>query len=163
MKNKLLSIALIIALILPYCLPMRQQSLPRLWIAGLEEYLITSYGMENDGHIGIPVHINTYAKGETSNQTQTIFYIMNHAMERVGTESDRSIVADFLNSGYIVVTLDYLNNPAAISPELDWSIQNIRIIMTKTGANMGGLVYRSTYNYVVPSGCRLVRDTNTGQ
>lgn len=30
--------------------------------------------------------------------------------------------------------------------------------MDKNGTNMGGLVYRSTYNYVVPSGCRLARD-----
>lgn len=121
-------------------------------------YLKTSVSLENDGYIGIPVDINVYAKNETDQMTQMIFYIINSSEKRVGTESDNTIIADFLDEGYIVVTLDYKNSPLAVSPSIDWSIQNIRIKMDEGNLYLNGLKHRRFYDYVVPAGCRLERD-----
>ena len=118
-------------------------------------YLTNSVSLLNDGHIGIGVQINTYAKVPSTPMTPVIFYILNHSMERVGQENDIPIISDFLDEGYIVVTMDYLNHPKAISPDLDWSIQEIR---TAAGPYLAGLSYRAGYNYVVPAGCRIKRD-----
>lgn len=157
MTRKLFCMVLAVLLVLPL-LPAVGMAQSDGAIAGLEQYLVNSAALPDDGYLGVPVRINTYAKGETNAQTQTIFYIINHAMERVGTEADLPILADFLEDGYIVVTLDYLNSPRAVSPGIDWSIQKIRMEMDANGTNLGALAYRKGYNYVVPSGCRLARD-----
>jgi hypothetical protein len=92
-----------------------------------------------------------------------IFYIINHGMERVGTENDISILTDFINEGYIVFTMDYHNNPKAVSPEIDWSILGARNqIMTSVYEYFPKVSYTlnsiPNYSYVVPAGCRIKRD-----
>ena len=82
--------------------------------------------------------------------TQMIFYIINSSEKRVGTESDNTIIADFLDEGYIVVTLDYKNSPLAVSPSIDWSIQNIRIKMDEGNLYLNGLKHRRFYDSVRP-------------
>ncbi|MBE7053652.1 MAG: hypothetical protein E7391_05185 [Ruminococcaceae bacterium] len=92
-----------------------------------------------------------------------IFYIINHGMERVGTEDDISIIKDFIEEGYLVFTLDYHNNKAAISPEIDWSILGARNqIMASIYEYFPKVSYTLSsavnYSYVVPAGCRIKRD-----
>lgn len=121
------------------------------------DYNIYSATLENDGKIGIPVKINTYVKGETNKLTNTVIYVINHAMERIGTEDDVSIIEDLLDEGYIVVVLDYQNSPKAISPDLDWSVQGIRTKINN-GNYLNGSLCRKDYMYVLPSGSRIKRD-----
>lgn len=121
------------------------------------DYNVYSGTLENDGVIGIPVKINTYVKGTTNSMTQTVIYVINHSMERVGTEDDVSIITDLLNDGYIVVVIDYQNSPLAVSPDLDWSAQGLRTSING-GSYLAGNSYRKDYMYVLPAGCRIMRD-----
>ena len=88
--------------------------------------------IENDGYIGIPVEVQVLYNGDEAdikigcNGTPVILYVTNTCMERVGTESDEVIIGSILARGYIVVVLDYLHHPAAVSPALDWSLQGLR-------------------------------------
>ena len=46
-------------------------------------------------------------------------YIKNHGEERTGTEPDSSILMDYIKEHYIVITIDFENNPRAVSPHFD--------------------------------------------
>lgn len=114
----------------------------------------------DDGYIGIPVQIHTYVKGTSTTKTPIAAYVINHKMERVGTESDVSIINDLLDE-YIVVVIDYQNNEKAVSPGLEWSILGLeQRIASKNflGGNSADLTYGDEKLYLVPSGCRIVRD-----
>ena len=113
--------------------------------------------LENDAKLGIPVALTTYYKGETSTtETPLILYIMGYVgAGEVGTEDSGTILADLLDEGYIVLTADYLGNEAAVTPTLDWSIQNIRMDV-KT--YLGGLSCHAVERYVVPEGYRIARN-----
>ncbi|MBQ9084923.1 MAG: Ig-like domain-containing protein [Clostridia bacterium] len=86
--------------------------------------------LENDGYIGIPVQASLYYTGSDISTgvggTPVIAYVVNTNTERVGTDSDVSIITSMLDRGYIVLVLDYLNNEKATTPDLDWSVQGIR-------------------------------------
>ena len=91
----------------------------------------------DDGYIGIPYKVTVFydsTNGATvpnvySGGTPVIMYVVNSCAERTGTDSDVSIITSMLDSGYVVVVLDYLNNPKAVSPELEWSAQSLRAKM----------------------------------
>ena len=91
-------------------------------IPSIAQYHITGTLLADDGSIGIPVEINTYAKGEPTSESQIILYVSHTNTERIGMESDDAILKDRLNEGYIVVVLDYKNNPRATTPDLDWKM-----------------------------------------
>ncbi|MBQ9785750.1 MAG: hypothetical protein IJW29_09630 [Clostridia bacterium] len=90
----------------------------------------------DDGYIGIPYEVTVYydyathgkatAGFMTEGATPVILYVVNTRAERIGTDSDVSIIKSMLDRGYIVVVADYLNNAAAISPALEWSTQLLR-------------------------------------
>lgn len=88
--------------------------------------------ISDDGQIGIPVEVTAYydsTKGnikDGSGGTPIVMYVVNTAIERVGTKSDVEIISSMLNRGYVVITVDYFNNAKAVSPDLDWSTQKIR-------------------------------------
>ena len=111
----------------------------------------------NDGKLGIPVALTTYYKGENSTaETPVILYVMGYVgAGEVGTEDNGTILADLLDEGYIVLTVDYCDNAAAVSPTLDWSIQNIRMTVKNY---LGGLSCHSIERYVVPEGYRIARN-----
>ncbi len=135
-------------------------SIPSGGINGLSDKLQYSESLASDGYIGIPVDIYTYHDGETTASDPIVLYVINTNTERVGTDSDKSIVESMLDRGYIVVVLDYKNNVKAVSPALDWSIQALRTKING-GSYLGGLTsenYKKGYNYVVPSGYNLTLD-----
>jgi len=90
----------------------------------------------DDGYIGIPYEVTVYyddathgnakAGFMTKGATPVIMYVVNTNTERIGTDSDVSIIKSMLERGYAVVVLDYLNNAAAKSPALEWSTQLTR-------------------------------------
>ncbi len=109
---------------------------------------------------------NIDSEGNTitpAKDTPVIFYVINHGEEVIGTESNISIVNDMLDDGYIVFTLDYLNNPKAVSPEIDWSLLGARTqIMAKIKDYFPQISYtyahQEDYAYIVPEGCRIERN-----
>ena len=120
-------------------------------IDSLEPYCIYSQELTNDGYIGIPVGIKTYAKGASTAKSPVILYVVNTNTERIGTDSDETIVTSMLERGYVVVVLDYQRHVKSVSPDLDWSIQGIR---TNVGGGkyLSGAACDAGLNYVVPSG-----------
>ena len=94
----------------------------------------------DDEYIGIPVYITVYNDPDalptwteadelpsyetnepnpyqmSANSKPIIFYVINTNTERVGTDSDVSIISDFLRQGYIVLVTDYKNEKRAASP-----------------------------------------------
>lgn len=123
----------------------------------IKEYRKSFTYLKDDGKMGIPAAITTYYRGEKANsETAVVLYVMGYvgARDRRMEEAE-SILADLLDEGYIVVTLDYLENPKAVEPLLDWSVQNIRINIKKYTANLS---FAKTEVYVVPDGYRLARN-----
>ncbi|MBQ8719798.1 MAG: Ig-like domain-containing protein [Clostridia bacterium] len=88
-----------------------------------------------------------------------IIYAVNTCMERVGTDSNTSIIQSMLDRGFVVVVLDYLGNEKAVSPAIDYSTQAFR-----TKISGGSLFSASCFteggeypeNFLVPSGCDIV-------
>ena len=87
---------------------------------------------------------NIYFLEETTgNQpAEVIIYVKNGAWERIGTESDLSILKDYIEKRFIVVTLDLGHEPAAVSPAIDLDIH---------------LLYRACAGYETPSILRAIK------
>ncbi len=140
----------------------------------LSSYLHASVATEdNTSHL--PVNVHTYYD---SNKTYTpntigvdgsvsILYVMNTNTERLGNKTDAELVQSFLDRGFFVIVLDYMDNPAACGTDLDWSVQDIRCQVIGGAPFAGGRGYTSgTYtdgklvgedpicakSYIVPSG-----------
>ena len=93
--------------------------------------------LESDGYIGIPVELSVFydTKGNTrtatpgfmvNGGTPVAIYVVNTKIDRIGTDSDVDIIKSLLARDFIVVVADYLNSFKAKSPNLDWSVQEIR-------------------------------------
>ncbi|MCK9479379.1 MAG: DNRLRE domain-containing protein [Firmicutes bacterium] len=118
------------------------------------------------------VELKFYAKNANSGSagSPTVIYVMNHGMERIGTESDVEIINNFLNGSqdedlgedFIVITADYSQVQDAVSPALDWNLQALRnAIYSNTNNSIFADTTLKISNlelYVVPAGCRLARN-----
>ena len=119
-------------------------------------YMIQSTYLANDGILGLPVEIVTYCKDENTNsETNVIMYVMGANIERIGTEKNVDILADLLDEGYIVVTLDYLGAPEARGTDLDFSVQTIKQKIAG-GTYLKGLKKLANCIYVLPEGYRIL-------
>ena len=123
----------------------------------LEKYCKAFTYLEDDGVIGIPAGLTAYYKGaQTHADTSVVFYIMGYVGAReVGKGDTLSLLNEFLDEGYLVVTLDYKGNPKAKTPDLDWSIHGLR---QKLGNYTGGLTFDYYEHYIVPDGYNLARN-----
>ena len=96
------------------------------------KYLLSDTLIENDGHIGIPVHASLlfcndrFTVKKNSGGTPVMIYVMGTQIERVGQGDDIEIINGMLDRGFAVVVLDYLGSEKAKRPALDWSVQKIR-------------------------------------
>lgn len=86
-----------------------------------------------------------------------VIYLTGLAAPRVGTESDETIVADFLRSGYRVCVLDYAGAARARWPWLNRDIQTLREELFR-GVFLPKCPLDKARIYLVPSGHRLLRD-----
>ena len=123
--------------------------------------LVKSELKKDDGYINTPVHLYVYTDGKESGQTRdVIFYVINHATERIGQESDVSIVGDYINQGFVVVVVDYLDDPRAASPNIEHSLAKLRehYMVNKTGFSGTKISVRKNYAYFLPAGYRVERD-----
>ena len=159
-RKRVLSTLLCLAVLLTgMSLPVSVSAEPSGGIAGLEAYLQSSTALPDDGYLGIPVDLYLYHNGATTDQTLVILYVINTNTERIGTDSDFSIVNEMLSEkGYIVVVLDYKNNEQSVSPGLDWSVQGIRTKIDSYGMYLGGAAYKKSCAYVVPAGYNVTLD-----
>ena len=126
----------------------------------IREYLVQDTYVANDGYIGIPMSVCTYAKidpSETNSNTTVLIYVMGYNGERIGTERDIDILRDLLDEGYVVITMDYLDNPRATTPEIIWSVQNVRMDPAKY---LPKFKFASKGVMVLPSGYRILRDVH---
>lgn len=122
--------------------------------------LVKSELKKDDGYINTPVHLYIYTDGKEAGQTRdVIFYVINHANERIGQESDVSIVGDYINQGFVVVVVDYLNDSRTVSPNIEHSLAKLReyYMVNKTGFSGTKISVRKNYAYFLPAGYRLER------
>ena len=121
-----------------------------------KDYMKQTTYLANDGVIGVPVEIVTYCKNpNTDSETNVILYVMGANIERIGTEKNTDIIADLLDEGYIVVTLDYLGAPEAKGTALDFSVQTIK---QKMSTYTKGLNRLANCIYVLPEGYRILSE-----
>lgn len=115
----------------------------------------------DDGYIGIPVHLYVYTDGkEAEGKRDVIFYVINHASERIGQESDNSIVGSYIDEGYVVVVVDYLKDERSVSPNIEHSLAQLREYYMVKGTGFSGTAIKvnKNYAYFLPAGYRLARD-----
>ena len=148
--------------------------------AALERFRVGQSRLADDGYIGIPLTITVYtdpsrnripktgrdaeridAETEPNNlrhpkeSRRTVLYPINLNVERIGTDSDETILLDLLSRGFHVAVLDYHHELRAKAPDLDWSIQGIRCAMEENGSYLFGLKLPKFHTYVVPEGYTL--------
>lgn len=125
------------------------------------EHKMKEVSLAEDGYLGIGVTLVLYyAKASEDfvysyNGTPIVLYVVNTLTERVGTDSDVKIIGDMLERGYLVLVVDYKNAQEAVSPGLDWSLQQLRA-RTLAGEFFGDTKIdptgKFTEGYVVPAG-----------
>ena len=94
---------------------------------------------------------------ETNHPSPLIIYLENLAERRLSSEGDRLIVQDFLHEGYLVVTLDYAQDPKARVPFINRDLFNLRSEVLKKTL-LPGIQIDPAHVFIVPSGSRLLRD-----
>ena len=134
--------------------------------AAFSEYLVQdTVRTEDAGYVGDMQYTVYYDKSKGTVKTgyegtPVVIYTINHpGVERLGTDSNETIIQSMLDRGYIVIVLDYLNNSKAVAPAMDWSTQTFRTsviegkILTNTSVFPSGK-YRESF--VAPSGCNVL-------
>ncbi|MEO8763105.1 MAG: Ig-like domain-containing protein [Ginsengibacter sp.] len=79
---------------------------------------------------------------ESPDGDEVIVYLKNKAWNRIGQESDLSILRDYIQKKFIVITLDYGKEPQAISPHFDSDLHDF---------------LKSVYGFKTPS---ILKDIN---
>lgn len=93
-----------------------------------------------------------------------IIYLKNLSCERIGQESDASIIASFTETGYRVTVLDYANNSNATTPHINADVLKIRqdidsgTFPGSTGLDATGLNANKDQCYILHEGYRLLRN-----
>ncbi|MEE1013951.1 MAG: carbohydrate binding domain-containing protein [Clostridia bacterium] len=95
--------------------------------------------------------------------TPVILYTVNTNTERIGTDSDETIITDLLSREYIVLVVDYHNDPRADAVTSAFSLQEIRNSV-KSGSSgkyinfsgmFTGTAAVSPYTYILPAGYNI--------
>lgn len=86
-----------------------------------------------------------------------VFYLVNLAAPRAGTEPDESIIRDLRADGYLVAVLDYAQHPAARWPHLNRDLAELRRQLHRKTL-LADRRPDPAHIYIVPSGHRLKRD-----
>ena len=144
-----------------YNLKMRRSAMEFIKAYG-GKYLLAETLIENDGHIGIPVHASLlfcndrFTVKKNSGGTPIMIYVVGAQITRVGCGDDLEIINGMLDRGFAVVVLDYLGNEKAKRPALDWSVQKIRQKIISSELLLGSTAAFGEGKYpetlVIPSG-----------
>ena len=118
----------------------------------------------NSPTLGRTIPLNIYFQGTAAKweTPQVIVYLKNKAWERIGRESDESILTDYLQQRYIVITVDYGKEPKAVSPAFDKDLNEIfrAVYGYKTASLLEdlGLKPREYRCFFLPEGYRVATD-----
>lgn len=110
-----------------------------------------------DSTIGATLKSYTFNKQDVTANNPVALYVIGHGETRVGTDSDVSIIRNLLDE-YVVVVLDYQGAENAVSPYLDESLHAIKLDIMNKGTFLDGISYNSNQTYLIPAGCRIVRN-----
>ena len=139
-------------------------------VANFKDYLVQDTVRGKDNYVGDYQYTIYYDYNEEKDNkvisgyhgTPVIVYTVNHpGVERVGTDSNTKIIQSMLDRGYAVIVLDYLESKNAVSPAIEYSVQQFRAdlvygygkMLTNTDVFTEGN-YRE--NFAVPSGCNVL-------
>lgn len=86
-----------------------------------------------------------------------VIYLKNLAAARVGTESDKSILADLRAAGNLVAVVDYKHEAKARVPFLNRDLGKMRDDV-RAGTFPPGFKIDDAHVFIVPAGSRLMRD-----
>lgn len=78
----------------------------------------------DDGRLGVPVTLNAFLSAERA--AHAVLYVTGTNTPRVGRTDDETIIRSLLERDNLVIVIDCGNHPAAVYPELDWSLQALR-------------------------------------
>lgn len=113
--------------------------------------------------VQLPIQIFYRESSNAGRRDPVIVYVMNHRAERIGQEPDASILQDYLEQRFIVVTVDFKNHPLAYSPCFDEDLLALHRALdgTKGAACIfegTGLSIDAYDHYFLPAGYRLQRN-----
>jgi hypothetical protein len=73
----------------------------------------------------IPLNIYFFGGPQGPEGSEVIVYLKNRAWDRIGQESDLSILSDYIQRKFIVITVDFGNDKLAVSPRFDKDLHEI--------------------------------------
>ena len=73
----------------------------------------------------LPLNIYFVGGNQGPDGSEVIVYLKNSAWERNGQESDLSILSDYIQKQFIVITIDFGNDKQAVSPSFDKDLHEI--------------------------------------
>jgi hypothetical protein len=90
----------------------------------------------------------------------TVVYLKNLSIPRLGQEPDDSITADLVQTGHLVLVLDYNKHPDAVSPKLNADLLKLRrdITDSKTKSLLTDYKIDPNHLFILAEGYRLKRD-----
>jgi hypothetical protein len=110
----------------------------------------------------VPLNIY-FSEGEVGPEgSDVIVYMKNSAWERIGQESDFSILSDYIQKKFIVITVDFGNDKQAVSPHFDMDLLEIfrAVYGYKTESLFKGLnlATKGFRCFFLPEGYRVATD-----
>ena len=135
--------------------------------AKFSEYLVQDTVRANDDYVGDYQYTMYYdtTKGDIKTSyfgTPIVIYTINHpSVERIGTDSNETIIGSMLDRGYVVIVLDFLGNKDAVGKNLELASEQFRYdvlygwgkVFTNKDVFPDGS-YRE--NFLVPSGYNVL-------
>jgi hypothetical protein len=110
----------------------------------------------------IPMNIYYLGGNAGPDGAEVIIYVKNSAWERIGQESDLSILSDYIQKKFIVITVDFGNDKLAVSPRFDKDLHEIfkAVYGYKTESLLKGLdIIPEEYRcFFLPEGYRVATD-----
>lgn len=86
-----------------------------------------------------------------------VFYLQNLAAPRAGTESDASILRDFHDAGFLLVTVDFGGRTNARVPFINRDLARLREDV-RAKKLLDDFNVDAAHIFIVPEGCQLKRD-----
>lgn len=110
----------------------------------------------------IPVNIYYFGGDAGPDGSDVIVYMKNSAWERIGQESDLSILSDYIQKKFVVITIDFGNDNLAVSTRIDKDLMEIfrAVYGYKTESLLKGLnlVLKGYRCFFLPEGYRVATD-----
>lgn len=108
---------------------------------------------------GRTLPLTVYGAGQPTDPARPlVLYLQNLAAPRVGAEPDEAILAALRADGNLVVAVDFAGHPRSKWPHLNRDLAQLRDDLLH-GRLLADQPIDQSRVYVVPSGCRLLRDT----